>query len=415
MRPEVTRGASGRSRRLPACGGTLCCLGTTAPTEPPRGGIAVKEAPLANDRLEYPARDERATRHWRPSWRPADAGGRGDGPPDRRCPHLRVRADDELRNVVHAPGPGAHSGRRPHLPALRPDDPACRDAGRGRRARRAEAVGRPGDPGRDVRRPLGAWRVERGGAHGGDRPGSGAGRADRHPGLGAGPERVRGRGPDGARAGVARPNAREQRPRAGRRTPPAWPSSSTARRTRGRATSRSSRSRSAGPARPGRPVRPGPPARLVPRARGAQLALRDRWVRGAPRPARPCRPAGASGRSRSSGLAGAPGPGGPSGPAGAPAESAVAAVAGEPDVGADRRAPGVPSTGTWTAPAGVTRVLVEAWGAGGAGGPGRSGARGRRRRWRRRRVSARRGGGRAGDDVRGRRRRRRPAGSERRR
>jgi hypothetical protein len=28
------------------------------------------------------------------------------------------------------------------------------------------------------------------------------------------------------------------------------------------------------------------------------------------------------------------------------------------------------STGTWTAPAGVTRVLLEAWGAGGAGGPG---------------------------------------------
>ena len=53
------------------------------------------------------------------------------------------------------------------------------------------------------------------------------------------------------------------------------------------------------------------------------------------------------------------------------------------------------ASGTWTAPAGVTRVMVEAWGAGGAGGPGSPGRPGRRGRWRRRRVPARRAGGRA--------------------
>ena len=102
----------------------------------------------------------------------------------------------------------------------------------------------------------------------------------------------------------------------------------------------------------------------------------------------PAGPAGPPGPAGPAGLAGPPGPAGPAGPAGprggdgppgplATVPAQTAAVAGPV-------LPSAPSgglreyraSGTWTAPAGVTRVMMEAWGAGGAGGPGSPGAQG---------------------------------------
>jgi hypothetical protein len=98
---------------------------------------------------------------------------------------------------------------------------------------------------------------------------------------------------------------------------------------------------------------------------------------GPPGPPGPAGPAGARGPAGPPGSAGPTGPRGPSGPGGAvPGQTAVVAVAPGP-VGAmigglrEYRA-----TGTWTAPPGVTRVMVEAWGAGGGGGAGSPGAQG---------------------------------------
>jgi Collagen triple helix repeat (20 copies) len=119
---------------------------------------------------------------------------------------------------------------------------------------------------------------------------------------------------------------------------------------------------------------PGPPGPAGPPgsdgARGAAGPPGPVGPAGPPGPPGPAGPPGPPGARGPQGLAGAPGPGGPSGPAGAPAESAVPAVAGSPMSGPIGGLREYRSTGTWTAPAGVTRVLLEAWGAGGAGGPG---------------------------------------------
>jgi Collagen triple helix repeat (20 copies) len=119
---------------------------------------------------------------------------------------------------------------------------------------------------------------------------------------------------------------------------------------------------------------PGPPGPAGPPgsdgARGAAGPPGPVGPAGPPGPPGPAGPPGPPGARGPEGLAGAPGPGGPSGPAGALAESAVPAVAGSPMSGPIGGLREYRSTGTWTAPAGVTRVLLEAWGAGGAGGPG---------------------------------------------
>lgn len=102
-------------------------------------------------------------------------------------------------------------------------------------------------------------------------------------------------------------------------------------------------------------------------------------------PVGPVGPPGAIGVQGVAGPAGPPGPEGPAGPRGAagpagaqatgssPASSVVAAAVGPAPVGGLRE---YHASGVWTAPPGVTRVMVEAWGAGGAGGPGSAGAQG---------------------------------------
>ena len=94
----------------------------------------------------------------------------------------------------------------------------------------------------------------------------------------------------------------------------------------------------------------------------------------------PSGPPGAKGADGAAGPAGPRGPAGPSGPAGlagasVPTPTAVAITPGQPSapIGGLRE---YRATGTWTAPPGVSRVLVEAWGAGGAGGSGTPGAMG---------------------------------------
>ena len=92
---------------------------------------------------------------------------------------------------------------------------------------------------------------------------------------------------------------------------------------------------------------------------------------------------------RATGAAGPAGPPGPPGPPGSPGERGPVGppAAAPPPRTAAVAAPPLPSgaigglreyraSGTWTAPAGVTRVMVEAWGAGGAGGAGSPGAQG---------------------------------------
>jgi hypothetical protein len=99
----------------------------------------------------------------------------------------------------------------------------------------------------------------------------------------------------------------------------------------------------------------------------------------------PVGPAGPAGPSGSPGVQGVAGPAGPPGPRGA--SSPAGPVAAGPVPAAQTATSALPSgtvgglreyltSGTWTAPAGVTRVLVEAWGAGGAGGPGSPGMQG---------------------------------------
>jgi hypothetical protein len=126
---------------------------------------------------------------------------------------------------------------------------------------------------------------------------------------------------------------------------------------------------SAGP--PGPPGPPGPAGERGPAG-----------PPGPPGAVGPLGPAGPPGSPGVQGVAGPAGPGGPrgsSGPSGpvaaGPAPTALTATSALPSgiVGGLRE---YRSSGTWTAPAGVTRVLVEAWGAGGAGGPGSPGVQG---------------------------------------
>ena len=161
----------------------------------------------------------------------------------------------------------------------------------------------------------------------------------------------------------------------------------------------------------GPPGPPGPPGPLG--ARGPA---------GPPGPPGPPGPVGSAGLAGPIGPAGPPGPQGLAGSAGAPGARGAAGPS-EPAASASSQmaavvGPTLPSgvigglreyraSGTWTAPPGVTRVLVEAWGAGGVRRPG-VGGEPRRRGWRRRRggVPACRAAGCARHDVRSRRGRR---------
>ena len=285
---------------------------------------------VANDRLEHPARSERAPRAGGTRGRVACVGVCRARPPQRRRSCVRIRADRQFRLGPDAPGPGTRIGRVPGLRAVRPDDPARGDPGRRRLARRPQAVGCEGHAGRDVRRSLRARRLERRCAHGVQCAGPGSGRADRHPDLGAGPQPVRDRGRDGARAGVARPYPREQRagadaerggrvgrvrqqgerddqPRAATRDhPQEHGGSGAAGSSRSRGSSRSCRRAwprgSRGAARSGRTTRSrgrarsGWPARTT-RSPGSS---RVRWARGSDRP---CRAPGTSGSGGTRGRA----------------------------------------------------------------------------------------------------------------
>jgi hypothetical protein len=106
-------------------------------------------------------------------------------------------------------------------------------------------------------------------------------------------------------------------------------------------------------------------------------------------PAGPAGPAGLAGSPGPPGPAGAAGPPGPAGPRGTPGPAGSAGATG-PAGPASAAGPGAPApapaaraaapasggllefrtSGSWTAPPGVTHVLVEAWGAGGGGGGG---------------------------------------------
>jgi len=130
----------------------------------------------------------------------------------------------------------------------------------------------------------------------------------------------------------------------------------------------------AGPPGPGGPAgSPGPPGLAGPPGppgpSGPPGAAGPRGAMGAPGPAGPTGAAGPPGPP------GSPGAAGPAGPATATgAQGAIAA--GGPVLGFNGLREFVQS-GSWRAPAGVTRVLVEAWGAGGGGGDGaRRGATG---------------------------------------
>ncbi len=107
-----------------------------------------------------------------------------------------------------------------------------------------------------------------------------------------------------------------------------------------------------------------------------EITLRASAVAGPPGPTGPVGPPGPPGPPGPAGPPGLAGAPGMAGPPGAPAAAPVVAVAPGPvsaSVGGLRE---FRMSGTWTAPPGVTRVLVEAWGAGGAGGPGSPGAEG---------------------------------------
>jgi len=89
---------------------------------------------------------------------------------------------------------------------------------------------------------------------------------------------------------------------------------------------------------------------------------------GPPGPAGPAGEAGPAGPPGVPGPPGAPGPPGPPGP-----ESVASAPMSTGTLGGLRE---FRASGVWTAPPGVTHVLVEAWGAGGAGGASAPGNRG---------------------------------------
>ena len=119
---------------------------------------------------------------------------------------------------------------------------------------------------------------------------------------------------------------------------------------------------------------PGPPG--PPGSAGLQGPAGQRGPAG---PAGPVGPAGPAGPPGAAGPAGPAGPRGadglPGSPAAAPAQAAAVAgpVLPSAPIGGLRE---YRASGTWTAPAGVTRVMMEAWGAGGAGGPGSPGPQG---------------------------------------
>jgi hypothetical protein len=114
-----------------------------------------------------------------------------------------------------------------------------------------------------------------------------------------------------------------------------------------------------------------------------EITLKGSGAAGPPGPTGPSGPPGPAGAR---GPAGPPGPVGPAGPPGRPGPSGPAGgVPGQ--TAAMAVAPGLVggmvggirefrATGTWTAPPGVTRIMVEAWGAGGGGGAGSPGAQG---------------------------------------
>jgi hypothetical protein len=119
----------------------------------------------------------------------------------------------------------------------------------------------------------------------------------------------------------------------------------------------------AGPSGP--PGPPGPPG--------------ERGPAGPPGPPGPPGPSGSPGTQGVAGQAGPPGPRGGAGPSGSITAAPVETAKVAPPVPASMIPGGVReyrASGTWTAPPGVTRVLVEAWGAGGAGGPGSPGNEG---------------------------------------
>jgi hypothetical protein len=90
----------------------------------------------------------------------------------------------------------------------------------------------------------------------------------------------------------------------------------------------------------------------------------------------PVGPPGPAGTQGVAGPAGPVGPRGTTGPAGSVAATSsqpVATALASGTVGGLRE---YRASGAWTAPPGVTHVMVEAWGAGGAGGPGSPGPEG---------------------------------------
>jgi hypothetical protein len=124
---------------------------------------------------------------------------------------------------------------------------------------------------------------------------------------------------------------------------------------------------SSGPRGPAGPAGPPGPA-------GAAGAPGPPGPPGLAGPAGPAGPRGADGRPGPAGPPGPPGPAGTAGPAGSAAPAAVAAAPSlvRPIGGLQE----FRATGSWTAPAGVTRVLIEAWGGGGGGGGGSPAATG---------------------------------------
>lgn len=87
-------------------------------------------------------------------------------------------------------------------------------------------------------------------------------------------------------------------------------------------------------------------------------------------------PPGPRGPEGPPGRPGPPGPAGPAGPPGPPGAAASLGPAAPTQTVARAAVNGLKefrATGVWTAPPGVTRVLIEAWGAGGGGGGGSQG------------------------------------------
>lgn len=134
-----------------------------------------------------------------------------------------------------------------------------------------------------------------------------------------------------------------------------------------------------------------------------RLEITLRGVPGQPGPAGPAGavgptgPVGPPGPRGPSGPAGPAGLAGPAGPAGPPGQAGSAGTPGPPGPPGVTGAPGPPAapgssvshaglgvnglqefraSGSWTAPAGLTRMLVEGWGAGGGGGSGAAGGAG---------------------------------------